>query len=474
MPDDFALLPAHALVARYRDGSLSPVQATAAALDRIVLGNEALNALCLVDGKAALAAAERSQKRWRRKRPLGPLDGVPVSVKDILLTKGWPTLKGSRTVDPNQTWDDDAPAVARLRDGGAVLLGKTTLPEYAWTAVTDSPLTGITRNPWDPNLTPGGSSGGSAVAVASFMGPLALGTDGGGSIRIPASFTGIFGLKPTLGRVPVWPRSPIGTLSHVGPMTRTVEDAALMLGVVAGPDPRDWHALPDRDVDYRRDLEAGVDGLRIAYSATLGTAEVEPEVAELTARAAEVMQELGATVEAADPELGRLRETFLDLMTTGLAGAIEGFSDPVREQMDPGLLKFAGRGGRVSLKDYLRALEARAAAGVVMNLFHETYDLLLTPTMPIVALAAGRAVPAGSGFEGWIDWTPFTYPFNLTGQPAASMPCGLTRSGLPVGLQVVGPLYGDALVLRACRAYEAACPFVMPETGGSAEGAGVR
>ncbi|MCS6855984.1 MAG: amidase family protein, partial [Elioraea sp.] len=203
-----------------------------------------LNAFCLVAWRTALAAARESERRWMKGEPQGLLDGVPVSIKDLVLTRGWPTLRGSKTIDPKGPWKDDAPCVARLREHGAVLIGKTTTPEFGWKGVTDSPLTGVTRNPWDPRLTPGGSSGGAAAALAAGMGPLAIGTDGGGSIRIPCAFTGVFGLKPSFGRVPAWPLSPMGTVAHVGPMTRSVADAALMMNVIALPDTRDWHALP--------------------------------------------------------------------------------------------------------------------------------------------------------------------------------------------------------------------------------------
>jgi aspartyl-tRNA(Asn)/glutamyl-tRNA(Gln) amidotransferase subunit A len=462
MSDALAMLSACELVRRYGDGSLSPVAATEAALDRIVLCNATLNAFSFVDGGAALQAARQSETRWRRAAPLGPVDGVPVSVKDNLLTKGWPTLKGSCAVEPNQPWDEDAPAVARLREQGAVLLGKTCMPEFGWKAVTDSPLNGITRNPWNPATTPGGSSGGAAVAVATGMGPLALGTDGGGSVRIPASFTGVFGLKPTFGRVPAWPPSPFGTVAQIGPMTRTVADAALLMNAIARPDPRDWYALPPDDTDYLGGLEAGVRGLRLAFSPDLGVAGVDPEVAGLIAAAATVFRELGAVVEETDPGLGDLHDTYLCVHAAGAASIVAGFA-AARPRMDPGLIALAEFGERLSLTDYLGASRARETAGYRMNLFHQSYDLLLTPTLPIAAFAAGSEVPPGGGLESWIDWTPMTYPFNLTGQPAATVPCGLTAAGLPVGLQVVGPRYGDALVLRACRAYEAARPFVMPD-----------
>src|SRR5215212_9864603 len=286
-------LSATALLEGYRKRTLSPVEVTAAILQRIEKVNPKINALNLVS-EHALDDAKASEARWHAGQPQGLLDGVPVSIKDIILTRGWPTLRGSKSVDRKGPWDDDAPVTARLREHGAVLLGKTTTPEFGWKGVTDSPLTGITRNPWNTAKTPGGSSGGAAAAVASGMGPLAVGTDGGGSIRIPCSFTGLFGIKPSFGRVPAWPLSPFGTVAHVGPMTRTVADAALMLNVIAQPDARDWHALPYDARDWRMGLDAGVAGLRIAYSPNLGYAKVDPEVAALVKKAVCLFEELGA------------------------------------------------------------------------------------------------------------------------------------------------------------------------------------
>ncbi|HEX6318254.1 MAG TPA: amidase family protein, partial [Burkholderiales bacterium] len=238
----------------YRRHEFSPLEVARAVLGRIEALNPKFNAFCLVSQEVE-KEAKASESRWLAGQPRGLLDGVPVSIKDLLLTRGWPTLRGSKAVDPNGPWNDDAPAVARLREHGAVLLGKTTTPEFGWKGVTDSALTGITRNPWDKSKTPGGSSGGAAAALASGMGPLAVGTDGGGSIRIPCSFTGLFGLKPSFGRVPAWPLSPFGTVAHVGPMARSVGDAALMLNVLAQPDARDWHALPYEPQDWRTSLE---------------------------------------------------------------------------------------------------------------------------------------------------------------------------------------------------------------------------
>src|SRR5258708_24374298 len=242
MSTDLCALSASELLDAYRKHDLSPVEVTRAVLERIEKLNPVVNAFNLVSDHA-LQDAKASEARWLAGQPKGLLDGVPASIKDIILTRGWPTLRGSKTIDPKGPWNDDAPATARLREHGAILLGLTTTPEFGWKGVTDSPLTGITRNPWDVTKTPGGSSGGSSAAVAAGYAPLALGTDGGGSIRIPAGFSGIFGHKPSFGRVPAWPLSPFGTVAHTGPLTRRVEDAALMLNVITKPDARDWYSL---------------------------------------------------------------------------------------------------------------------------------------------------------------------------------------------------------------------------------------
>ncbi|MGH6959098.1 MAG: amidase [Dongiaceae bacterium] len=463
MSRDIALMPATTLLASYRSKQLSPVEATRAALDRIAALNGKLNAYCLVDEAGALAAARESEARWQRGAPVGLLDGVTASIKDLLLTTGWPTLRGSNVVSADQPWDEDAPAVARLREQGAILLGKTTTPEFGWKGVTDCPRTGITRNPWNADLTPGGSSGGAAVAAATGMGALHVGTDGGGSIRIPAGFTGIFGLKQSYGRVPAYPLSPFGTLAHIGPITRTVADGALMLTVMSLPDARDWYAMVPDGRNYLDRLEGGIQGLRIAFSPTLGGAKVDPEVAILIAQAAQVFADLGAKVDEADPGLGDSYETFARHWFAGAANALRAYGPEPRQQMDPGLVEIAAQGAALPLLDYLAAVKEREQMGVRMNLFHKTWDLLLTPTLPIAAFAAGRELPAGHPGTRWMAWAPFTYPFNLTRQPAATVPCGFTAAGLPVGLQIVGPSYADALVLRAARAFETAQPFRMPE-----------
>ena len=470
-PTHLADCTASDLLQLYRTGQASPIEAAQAVHERITRLNPRLNAFCLVDEGASMQAARASESRWQRLRtsgePCGALEGVPVSIKDLILTRGWPTLRGSRTVDRQQAWDVDAPAVARLREAGAVLLGKTATPEFGCKGETNSPLTGITRNPWNPGKTPGGSSGGAASAVAAGMGPLAIGTDGAGSVRIPAAFCGNFGLKPSFGRVPAYPLSPFGSVSHLGPHSMSVRDAALMMNVVKRPDTRDWTSLPPDGTDYTVGLDDGVRGLKIAYSPALGYAKnVHAEVAAAVDAAARQIETLGAQVERVDPGF----EDPLDI-TTGLwfLGSWTLWNTLTPEQQavtDPDFRAQALLGERLSAIDVQRLNLRRGALGSHMRQFMQGYDLLLTPS---VAVPAFDALPAGHSSMNpatMLGWTPFSYPFNLSQQPACTIPCGLTSDGLPIGLQIVGPMFGDALVLRAARAYESACPIPRPTLAG--------
>jgi aspartyl-tRNA(Asn)/glutamyl-tRNA(Gln) amidotransferase subunit A len=293
------------------------------------------------------------------------------------------------------------------------------------------------------------------------MGPLALGTDGGGSIRIPCAFTGLFGIKATFGRVPAWPPSPMGTIAHVGPIARSVADAALMLTVISRPDARDWTALPYGQSDYGEKLDEGVRGLRIAYSEDLGYAKVDREVAALAKAAVRTLEALGAKVEERDPGFEDPQEIFSSHWFPGAAAFVRGVPARKRALMDPGLLAVARKGERITTAQYLEAMQRRSALGELMSRFHERYDLLVTPTLTVAAFDAGREAPKGT--KRWMDWTPFTFPFNLTQQPAASIPCGFTEAGLPVGLHIVGPKYAEARVLRAARALESVHAIVLPE-----------
>ncbi|HEY4941734.1 MAG TPA: amidase [Rhizomicrobium sp.] len=452
-------MTASELSAQYASRDLSPVEVTEGCIGRIEALDAEINAFCHFDPHASLAMAEASEKRWLEGEPLSPLDGVPVAVKDLLVTKGWPTRRGSLTVDPNAYIDTDAPTVARLREAGAVLIGKTTTPEFGWKGSTDSPLTGITRNPWNKARTPGGSSGGTAAAIAARFCPLGLGTDGGGSIRIPAAFTGTYGLKPSFGRVPAYPLSPFGTLAHVGPMSRSVLDSAMLMNVIARPDSRDWYSLPYEPTDYAAGIEAPLKGKRIAFSPRMGfAARILPEIETLVAAAVKRFEQLGAHVELVDPPGGDPGATFRTLWWSGAAAALGDYSEEQKAKLDPGLRRMTEEGMAISKKDYLAAMLARGAYGSAMRVFMETYDFVLTPSLATTAFNVGQLSPLDDDGNAWMAWTPFSVPFNLTQQPAASVPCGFSSDGLPIGLQIVGRMFDDAGVLAASYAYEMADP----------------
>jgi aspartyl-tRNA(Asn)/glutamyl-tRNA(Gln) amidotransferase subunit A len=455
------------LLTLYRSGAASPVQATEAVLARIAQLNPRLNAFCWVDEEAALQSARDSEARWQAHRNNGadvlPLDGVPVSIKDLILTRGWPTLRGSKTVNPDQPWEVDAPVTARLREAGAVLLGKTTTPEFGCKGETNSLLTGISRNPWNLDHTPGGSSGGASAAVTAGLGPLAVGTDGAGSVRIPAAFCGNVGFKPSFGRVPAYPLSPFGSVAHLGPHAMTVEDVALMMNSISRPDARDWTSLPFDGTDYSELLDFGVRGLRVAYSPTLGYAHhVHPEIAAATAQAAQHLHHLGAFVEQVDPGI----DDPLDI-TTGLwfAGAYQVWQTltPAQQALtDPDFAAEAALGAQLDANALHQLNQRRGLLGSHLRQFMQRFDLILTPSTAIPAFKAQAAGHSPMTSEAMLGWTPFSYPFNLSQQPAITVPCGLTTEGLPMGVQLVGPMFGDALVLQAAQALQACYPLQRP------------
>jgi len=442
------------LARMYGAGELSPVEVCRDVLNRIDRHNQALNAFTETLHGSAMIAAQASETRWRAGTPRSAIDGVPCTVKDLLLSESWAAKYGSYVFGSERVADFDAPAVARLKEAGAVIIGVTASPEMGWKAVTDSPRFGVTRNPWDVGKTAGGSSGGASAAAAAGLGTLHVGTDGGGSIRIPASFCGIVGHKPSFGRVPAYPLSPFGTVAHVGPMARTVRDVAAMLSVISRPDNRDWHALRYDNLAYEEHLDADLAGVRIAYSSTLGRIDVDPEVRLAFMAAVEVFRGLGAQLTEVDPPIGDCQEIFHAHWFSGAAFRLRSLKAEQRDRVDPGLLQMAEQGARYSLPEFLSAAQARAELGAKMRAFHEKYDLLLTPATAIPAFAAGQELPDMQKRGRWTDWAGFSYPFNLTQQPACSVPCGFTSSGLPIGLQIVGPNFSDLAVLQAAHAYE--------------------
>ena len=461
--NSWCLLPAHQLSALYQRRELSPVEVTRAVLERMERLNPALNAFCFVAADDALASARESEQRWRDGNPRSPLEGVPASIKDLLLTQGWPTLRGSRAIDANQPWDVDAPVTARLREAGLVLLGKTTTPEFGCKGETNSPRTGITRNPWNLQKTCGGSSGGTAAAVAAGLGPVSVGTDGAGSVRIPAAFCGNVGLKPSFGRVPAYPLSPFGTVAHLGPHAMDVRDLALMLNQMSRPDPRDWTSLPPQEQDFTLDLDAGVRGWRVAWSPTLGYARnVHPEIAAACARAVTLLESLGAHVEEVDPGFEDPLEITTGLWFLGSWTLWNTLSPAQQALTDPDFAAQAELGSKLTALNVQTLVARRGALGSLMRQFMQRYDLLVTPAVAIPAFDARPAGTEPMTPEAMLGWTPFTYPFNLTQQPASTQPCGLTQDGLPMGVQLVGPMFEDGRVLRAARALETVLPVPRP------------
>jgi aspartyl-tRNA(Asn)/glutamyl-tRNA(Gln) amidotransferase subunit A len=463
---DLCFTSAVELAELIRRRALSPVEVTRAVLERIDRLNPRLGAYVVIHTERALAEARAAERAVMAGEPLGPLHGVPVSIKDNLWTAGERTTYGSR-LQAEFVAPQDAPSVARLRAAGAIFVGRTNLPEFAWRGSTDNPLFGESRNPWDLTRTPGGSTGGGAAAVAAGLGPLALGSDGAGSIRIPASFCGLVGFKPTFGRVPMYPAAGGNELvAHVCPLARTVSDVALMMNAIARHDRRDAFALPDDGVDYLAACNEPLPGtrggerVRIAWSGDLGFAPVESETREIAETAARAFSEIGLTLEEASPELGDSSAILKTLYGGAQAGAHAARSAEQKALMDPELVAYAEASAGLSVVEYLRAVAARQALVDALRRFFERYDLLLTPTLCLPAFPLGLVGPsevAGRKVTH-LGWT-LCYPFNYSGQPAISVPAGWTAGGLPVGLQIVGRRLEDALVLRAAAAFETIRPW---------------
>jgi Asp-tRNAAsn/Glu-tRNAGln amidotransferase A subunit and related amidases len=459
---DIACLSATEMIGAFRAGALSPVEVLQACFERIDAAEPVLNAFTEQRREDALAAAEASHARWARGETIGIIDGVPTAIKDLTPQKGFMFRRGSKSTG-DEVCLEDAPCVKRLREEGAVFVGKTTTPEFGWKGVTDSPLSGITRNPWDPDRTPGGSSGGASAAVATGMCALAEGTDGGGSIRMPAGFTGIFGLYPTAGRIPYYPLSVLGTMSQCGPMTRTVSDGALMFTAMSGPDPRDPIHLNNNEVDWRAFLDMGVAGLRVAYSPTLGFAKVDEDVAGVVEDAVATISRLGARVTRVDHVIDDPREPYEVLFSVGMERIRRSISEADQQNMDPGLLEMAAVGRTIDTFAFAEALLQRDKWAAAMNAFFTDYDVLVTPQLPLTAFKAGLEFPKGRGMRRWLDWNPFGYPFNFTNSPGGTMPCGFGDDGMPVAFQVIAPRHREDLIFRVCRAYEKVRPIPLPD-----------
>ena len=462
MDDTLHWLPATELVRLIRTKRLSPVELVAHTIERVEALNPGLNAICTPTFERALGDARAAEAAVMRGDPLPPLHGVPTTVKDLALTRGVRTMSGSRL------YEDRIPAldhvhVERMREAGLISLGKTTVPEFGWKGNGDSPVTGITHNPWKHGYNAGGSSAGAAVCAAAGLGPVHQGSDGAGSVRMPAAFCGVYGLKPSHGRIPYWPMPNNGSISHVGPITRTVGDAALMLQALAGPDDRDLTSLGVPPDDYPGRLDEGIEGLRVAFSPDLGYLPVDREVASLVREAAVAFTDLGCHVEEVNPGWGDPIAMEHCLFACGLAGMLGHLVDAWEDRFDPGLVALIRHGLTYTAADLGRAQGERLLYYDRVRAFFERYDLLLTPSLSVAAFDATRLIPEHWEQHpwDWLRWAGFSYPFNLTWLPAATCPCGFTPDGLPVGVQIVAGRFHDLRVLQASRAYELARPWAQ-------------
>jgi aspartyl-tRNA(Asn)/glutamyl-tRNA(Gln) amidotransferase subunit A len=444
-----------------RARKLSPVEIMDAILGRIGQLNPTVNAFCTLDAETAVEQAARAEAALMRGDRLGPLHGVPVSIKDLIFTKGIRTTGGSEIFAKLVPRENDV-VVDRLEAAGAIVVGKTNTSEFGWAAITHNRLFGPTRNPWNLELTPGGSSGGAAAAVASGMGPIAIGSDGGGSIRVPASFCGVFGFKPSFGRVPRGPGFPgWEMLAHTGPITRTVGDAALTMEIIAGRDDRDCFSLPEKSLSYLDRLDEGMKNMKIAWSPDLGYAAADPQVLEITGKAVHAFSSLGASVETPAPGLKDVENAFSTYVGVQLAALLKDQVNEWGDKIDPGLALFVSICKDKPATEYLAAWWELMEYWKKVNFLFEKFDLLLTPAVAVPPFQSGRYGPreiAGKKAPP-LAWMAFTYPFNVTGQPAASVPCGFTDAGLPVGLQIVGKRFDDSTVLAAAAAFEKIAPW---------------
>ncbi len=452
--------PASELARLIAAKDVSPVEVMEVVLERFDALNPSLNAVCTPTPDLAMDRAREAEKAVMDGAALGPLHGVPTTIKDLAATKGLKTMAGSH-IYADQVMDQDAPFVTRLAEAGAISIGKTTTPEMGWKGCGDSPLTGASHNPWKHGYNPGGSSTGAAICAAAGIGPIHQGSDGAGSIRMPAGFCGVYGIKPTFGRVAYAPMSNNDLISHVGPITRTVTDAALMLGAMAGPDDRDQTSLGMPPDDYVGQLDAGIDGLRIAYSPNLGHLRVDGEVADLVAAAVRGLESLGHEIEEVDPGFGDTREMEYCIWSVIMAGRLAHFLDDWEGRMDPGLVACVRDGMGYSAVEFMRAKGARMELYAKAQKFFERYDLLVTPTLSVAAFPVEQLIPEHWEQHpwDWIRWAGFSYPFNLTWQPAATCPCGFTPAGLPVGVQFVSGRFQDLRILQASRVFEQAFPW---------------
>ena len=453
---DLASLPAESMLAGYARQEFTPVDVLRAVTERIARLNPSLNAFAVMNPDA-LRTAHDSASRWLAGRPVGSLDGVPCTVKDLVDLAGFPTRRGSLTTSADPVVED-APMVVGLKAAGAVIIGKTTTTEFGWKSPGDCPLHGITRNPWNPAYTTGGSSSGAGAAGAAGFGPLHIGTDAGGSVRIPAAWCGLVGLKPTYGRIPQWPASAFASVAVAGPMTRTVRDAAMMFSAMARWDHRDPFCLPDDPRNWLNEIEAGVGGFRVGVLSKPGfDAPVDADGIAAVKRAAQTLADAGATVAQAEVELPDTSLIFGRVWAAALSRLVRGLGDRA-PLLDAGIRTVADQLGGMTAVEFMEAEAMRAAAGHAMARLHQRYDLVLCPTVPAGPPLADAPL-ADPVNALWTEWAPWTFTFNLTSQPAITVPMGLRSDGMPNSVQIAAAQFRDDLVLRAARVIEISQAF---------------
>ena len=462
MTQDLTRASAAELSGLYAARKASPVEVLESVLDKAARLNPVLNALPLIDADGARAQARASEARWAKGEPLSPIDGVPVSIKELIKVKGWPLTMASQLTD-KAPQTEDATTVSRLREAGTVIFASNSSPEYGFKGVTDSPLNGITRNPWNTERTPGGSSGGAGAAVAAGIGPLSIGTDGGGSVRIPASCTGLVGLKATYGRIPAWPASMHGDLANTGPMTRTTRDAALMLNVLKGADVRDPLALPPTDVDFVAGLDRSLKGLKVGLVLKFGDFFLDPEVEAAILKAADRFRALGCEVVPITPptENGETGRIFVAHWFAALQRLLQLYPEARHGEFDPALYEQAKIGAGLDVKTIIDSQVRRREMAHAWNQVFAEYDLVISPTLATLPPPVGQNVPDGPDGKPNPYWSN-TAIFNLTRHPAVSVPCGLSSLGTPIGLQIAAAHSRDDLVLAAAEAFERQDPLAFP------------
>ena len=458
--EDLGFMPATELAELIRTKKISPVEYMRALLDRIETLEPSVNAFAYLAADQAMDAARTAEKALMSGDRIGRLHGVPATIKDLVITKDMPTQSGSLIFQDYQP-TEDSPVVPRLQAEGAIILGKTTTSEFGWTGVSHSPLTGITHNPWKHGYSAGASSAGAGAGAAAGYGPLHQGSDGAGSIRMPAHFCGVFGLKPSFGRVPYYPVGVGDMTSHMGPMSRTVADSALMLEVMAGPHPLDYTTLEAGPAHYLARLREGIRGKKIAYSPDLGHARVDPDVAALVRKAAERFAELGASVEEVKTPWAAPGPDLVRFFWSAHQTRLQPYLKEWESRMDPGLVACIKASENVSVAEYQAARERKMPYIAAIHRWFEDWDFLLTPSASVAAFPAEKLMPDHWPQHAWdwVSWAEFSHPFNMSWNPAASVPCGFTAEGLPVGLQIVGKRFDDLGVLQASAAFELAQPW---------------